>query len=520
MHSERTSLRQHGLSGWRAVERLFDSAFGSSLDPLRHLGAIGFLALWLLAASGVVLYILLDTSVAGAYRSIEALAHVPLGLGRLLRGVHRYAADAMVLAMGLHLLREWLHGHERGIRRFPWLTGVPLIGFVFVGAIGGFWINWDQLGQFSAIATAEWLDALPMLAAPLTRNFLADEAVNDRLFSLFIFVHIGVPLLLLFGLWFHIQRLTRAAVMPPRALAIGLTLTLAMLALAWPVTSHAPAALARVPEVLRLDWIVLFLHPLTYATSPAFVWALVGSGALLLFALPWLPQPARPATAVVDADNCNGCRRCFADCPYAAITMVPHPNQRVGRSLAVVDADLCVGCGICAGACPSSTPFRSAAQLVTGIDMPQLPVGDLRRRLQGALAASRAARPLVLFGCDHGASCSSVGDADVTPFSLLCTGQLPPSFVEYALRDGAAGVLVAACRQGGCEFRLGERWTAERLAGTREPHLRGSVTPARVELVFAGRGDDAVLRSGLDRLRRRVQPLAPEADLVGLLHHA
>ena len=105
---------------------------------------------------------------------------------------------------------------------------MPLIGFVFVGAIGGFWINWDQLGQFSAIATTEWLDALPLLAAPLTRNFLADEAVNDRLFSLFIFVHIGVPLLLLFGLWFHIQRLTRAAVMPPRALAIGLTLTLAM----------------------------------------------------------------------------------------------------------------------------------------------------------------------------------------------------------------------------------------------------------------------------------------------------
>jgi coenzyme F420-reducing hydrogenase delta subunit/ferredoxin len=200
--------------------------------------------------------------------------------------------------------------------------------------------------------------------------------------------------------------------------------------------------------------------------------------------------------------------------------MVPHPNQRVGRSLAVVDADLCVGCGICAGACPSSTPFRSAAQLVTGIDMPQRTVGELRRRLQAALAASPAARPLVLFGCDHGARCIDVGDADVTPMSLLCTGQLPPSFVEYALRDGAAGVLVAACREDGCEFRLGERWTAERLAGMREPHLRGSVLPARVELVFAGRGDDTILRSGLDRLRRRVQPLAPEADLANLLHHA
>jgi ferredoxin/coenzyme F420-reducing hydrogenase delta subunit len=520
MHRPTTSFRQAGLKGWRAVEGGLDGVFGSALNPLRHLGAIGFLAFWLLAASGVLLFIVFDTSVAGAWRSIEALSRWPLGLGRLLRGVHRYAADLLVLAMGAHLLREWLHGHARGFRRFHWLTGVPLIGFIFVGAIGGFWINWDALGQFSAIASLEWFDALPLMAAPLARNFLADGAVNDRLFSLFVFVHIGVPLLLLFGLWFHIQRITRAAVMPPRTLALGLAATLAALALVWPVTSHAPAALGRVPEVLRLDWILLFLHPLTYATSPAFVWALVGAGTLTLFALPFLPQPARAAVAVVDAANCNGCRRCFADCPYAAVTMVPHPNQRVGRTLAQVDPDLCAGCGICAGACPSSTPFRSAAQLVTGIDMPQLTVGRLRQQLQEQLAASRSARPLVVFGCDHGVRCSVPDGSDVSPFSLLCAGQLPPSFIEYALRDGAAGVLVAACREGGCEFRLGERWTAERLAGRREPHLRASVAAERLEVVFAGPGDEALLQGGLERLRRRVQPLPPDADLPNRLHHA
>jgi len=520
MHGQPTSLRQRGLSGWRAIERVFDAAFGPRNNPLRHLGAIGFLAFWWLAISGVILYIVLDTSVTGAYRSIEALEHVPLGMGRLLRGTHRYAADVLVVAMGLHLLREWLHGHERGFRRFAWLTGVPLIGFVFVSAIGGFWINWDQLGQFSAIATAEWLDALPLLATPLSRNFLAAGAVSDRLFSLFVFVHLGVPLLLLFGLWFHIQRITRAAVMPPRTLAVGLSLAMAALALIQPVSSHAPATLGQAPEVLRLDWILLFLHPLTYATSAGFVWAGVAGAALLLFALPFLPQPARPAVAVVDPANCNGCQRCFADCPYAAVTMVPHPNQRIGRLLAVVNGDLCAGCGICAGACPSSTPFRSAAQLVTGIDMPQRPVGELRQRLQAGLAASRAARPLVVFGCDHGARCTPLEGDDVNAFSLLCAGQLPPSFVEYALRDGAAGVLVAACREGGCEFRLGERWTVERLNGLREPHLRASVAAERLELVFAGPGDEAALAKALERLRQRVRSLPVEADLPTRLHHA
>ena len=505
------SARSWGLSGWRAVERRFDSAFGSARNPLRHLGAIGFLALWLLAGSGALLYILFDTSVAGAYESIERLAHLPFGAGRLLRGLHRYAADLLMLVMLLHVLREWLHGHERGVRRFHWLTGVPLVVFCFVSAIGGFWLNWDQLSQYSALATAEWLDALPLLVAPLARNFLSVHSVSDRLFSLFIFVHVGVPLLFLFGIWFHIQRLTRASVMPPRSLALGVVGVLALLAVVQPVTSHPPAALDQVPSALQLDWLLLWLHPLTDVTSRGFTWLLVGGAMLLLMALPFLPQPARAAVAVVDPANCSGCQRCFVDCPYAAITMVPHPSQRVGRLLAQVDPDLCVGCGICAGACPSSTPFRGAQRLVTGIDMPQLPVDALRRHLRDGLGSASGAVPLAVFACDHGARGSSVESAGVTVHSLLCTGQLPPSFVEYALRDGAAGVVVATCSEGGCEFRLGQRWTAERLAGQREPHLRGHVPPERVELVFAGAGEEGRLRGAVQRLRQRVQAPSIEA---------
>jgi coenzyme F420-reducing hydrogenase delta subunit/ferredoxin len=505
----RNGPRSIGLSVWRCVERLGDRAFGSAGNPLRHLGAIGFFAFWLLAASGVVLYAVLDTSVAGAWRSIQALNDAPLALGVLLRGVHRFAADLMVLAMGAHLLREWLLRHERGVRRYAWLTGVPLIALVFAVAIGGFWLHWDRLGQYSAIATAEWVDALPFVSSAMARNFLAG-GVSDRLFSLFVFVHIGLPLLLVFGLWFHIQRLTRAAVRPPRAVVASLAAMLAVLALALPVASHAPAALERVPDALRLDWIVLFVHPLTEATSPAWVWALVGGGALLLFMLPFLPSRADASApaAVVDAANCNGCRRCFADCPYAAITMVTHPNQRIGRQLAVVDADLCVSCGICAGACPSSTPFRSTQRLVTGIDMPQRPIDALRQQLRESLAAARSPRPIVVFGCDHGAEVTRLAAADdVQTLSLLCAGQLPPSFVEYALRDGAAGVVVAACREGGCEFRFGERWTAERLAGAREPHLRASVERERIQLVYTGRGDEDALAQAVDRLRSVVTPL-------------
>ncbi|WP_298828322.1 hydrogenase iron-sulfur subunit [uncultured Piscinibacter sp.] len=509
-------MRETLRTGWVRLEHGFDTAFGSALNPLRHLGALGFLMFWLLAVSGIYLYAALDTSAEGAWRSIDALSREQWYLGGVLRSLHRYAADAFVLLMLAHLLREWLFGHWSGFRRFSWLTGVPLLLFAFVSAVGGFWLNWDQLGQFSAIATAEWLDALPIFATPLTRNFLHATAVSDRLFSLFVFIHLGVPLLLVFGLWFHIQRISRAAVFPPRALAAGSLGMLIALAVAQPVMSHAPADLGVVPGALAYDWLLLAVHPLVDATSAGTVWLLTIAALALLFALPFLPQRAAPVPiAVVDPANCNGCRRCFDDCPYAAVTMVPHPNKRVGRQLAQVNADLCASCGICVGACPSSTPFRSAAELVTGIDMPSAPIGALRQDLQRALATSDGAQTIVVFGCDRGAHVATLAGPDVAPFSLMCTGMLPPSFVEYALRDGAAAVLVAGCREGGCEFRLGQRWTEARLAGTREPHLRASVPRDRWTTAWCDAGDEGELRAALDRLRAHMRP----ATLTGRPSH-
>jgi len=153
--------------------------------------------------------------------------------------------------------------------------------------------------------------------------------------------------------------------------------------------------------------------------------------------------------------------------------------------------------------------------------MPQLTIGTLRTRLRAALESNgMAERPIVVVGCDHGASVEALEATDVRAFSLLCTGQLPPSFVEYALRDGAAGVLVTACREGACEFRFGTRWTEQRLAGTREPHLRASVERDRVAFAQTGRGDEGALGDALDRLRARIAALPlPQTEPPRALHH-
>lgn len=511
----------HAPRAWRRLERRFDAAFGARCNPVRQLGTLAFLALWLLAVSGTWLYVELDTSASGAYHSIQQLSDAPWSAGGLMRSLHRYAADALVLFAGLHLLRETLFGRWRGVHRFSWFTGVAVLPLLAAGAIGGFWLNWDALGRFSAVATAELLDALPLLAGQLSRNFLYAASVSDRLFSLFVFVHLGVSLLLLLGLWCHLQRLPRAAVFPPARLTAGTLAALALLAVLVPVTSQGPGELARVPVALSLDWLLLFVHPLMYATSAGFTWVLLLGLLGTLLALPLLPAgllhargaAARAPVAVVDPSNCNGCRRCVADCPYGAITMVAHPTGRAGGALARVDAARCAGCGICAGACPSATPFRGTDDLLSGIDMPQLGVGALRRRLQQGLAIAPSARPVVVFGCAQGADVAAIAGPDVVTLVLICAGQLAPSFVEYALRDGAGHVVVVSCPATGCAFRHGARWTAERLSGRREPHLRASVPRRRVHHLEVDAGEETALAVAVAALRD--QPLETGAPAAG-----
>jgi coenzyme F420-reducing hydrogenase delta subunit/NAD-dependent dihydropyrimidine dehydrogenase PreA subunit len=218
---------------------------------------------------------------------------------------------------------------------------------------------------------------------------------------------------------------------------------------------------------------------------------------------------------VVDPDHCNGCTRCLADCPYAAITMAPHPDGR-GR-IAVVANDLCAGCGICAGACPSSTPFRSGERLATGIDLPQAPVDELREAMERMLGRARAAgeAPIVVFGCRHGARGLSGARTPVIELNLQCAGMLPPTFVEFALRGGAAGVMVAPCPPDDCEFRSGAQWVFDRIEGQREPRLRAAVERRRVRVMAAAREEGSRLAQAVDTFAAELARASSEPAAAG-----
>ena len=283
----------------RAIERRADRIFGADANPLRQLGALAVLMLWIVLVSGVYLYIVFEPSAVGAHASIADLSRDQPWGGGLLRSLHRYSADAFALFTALHIAREWTLGRYAGFRWFSWVSGVPLLWLALGSGLVGYWLAADTRAMFVASGIAEWVGWLPGFGAALMRDLITEETLSDRLFSLLVFMHIALALLILAGLWVHLKRIARPFTQPQRRLAIGLGATLLGLSVALPALSTAPAAFARVPLPVAVDWFYFGLFPLMYATSPGTLWALAGVATVVLVS---------SAVDVTDAPSCAGGR--------------------------------------------------------------------------------------------------------------------------------------------------------------------------------------------------------------------
>ncbi len=488
-----------------ALESWFNLSFGNDWNPLYHLGTLSFFLFWVILVSGIYLFIPFHGSLDGAYASVEYMTHEQWYAAGIMRSLHRYASDAVVVTILLHLFKEFASGRYRGFRWFSWVTGVPSLWMVVTLGITGYWLVWDELAQYVAVGSARLMDALPIFSGAMTRNFVSG-GMTDRFFILIEFLHLlGQPLLLLFMLWLHVKHLSNVNIHPPRGLAVGTLIALLVLALYKPALSHAPADLASVPRELHLDWYYLNVYPLLEYWPAGQVWILTLSITLLLMLLPWLPPKREGPKAVVDLDHCNGCGLCFDDCPFDAITLQPRTDGARFEHEVAVNPSLCGACGICAGSCPASNPFRMAREeLRTGIDMPQFSADEMRRRTREAIGEMHGEVRILVYGCEHGLDVTRLQRDDTRGIRLICSGMLPPTLVEYALKQGADGVMVVGCRQNDCYFRFGNRWLLARFAGTRKPALRGRAERNRIRVHGGAEPDRNDVARDLDDFRRRL----------------
>ena len=468
-------LHRRGLfrvaAAYQWIEVLLDRLVSVPLNPLYHTGTIAVFSLAVALVTGIYLFLFYRVGTEAAHRSIEEIMVQPWGVGALMRSLHRYSSDAAMLAAVLHGLKMFLNDRFWGPRWISWVSGLSLLGLVWVTSATGYWLVWDMQAQVLSVTVAKLLDVLPVFGEPLVRTFLDADRIQNFLFFLVLFIHVTIPLLLGAAYWLHIMRLSRARFMPERYVLWVTGAALLVASLLRPALSGPPADLGRLPGTIPIDWFYFFYFPLT-RLDPKWGWAILLIGGLAVVIVPWVLRGPAPARARVEDIACTGCTRCWKDCPYEAIVMVPRHDGTRYKQVAVVNPAKCVGCGICVGACDSA-----------GILLGEQPVSLLGQavtaRLRG-VAASAGGAPVLVYTCRLMRSLAGRLDRDgtltalpgVTVMGLPCVGTLHPDMITKTLEAGAGGVFVAGCVPEDCPFREGSRWLTERLTGQRLPALR------------------------------------------------
>ena len=493
-------------AAWRLLGRAdaaMNRLYGWRYNPLYHSGALVVALFLVLLVTGV--YLLFVYRLSAPYASVAAATAQPW-LGRWMRGLHRYASDAAVIAVLVHALRMFAQGRSWGPRTLAWVTGLILVFVTFVCGWTGFVMVWDVPAQVLAREGARLFDVLPIFSEPISRAFVGERPIPSAFFFLNLFAHIALPIGLGLLVWLHVSRVARAGLLPPRWLLWSVVALLFVLSLARPAPLGPAADLFRMPGRAPYDFFYVFWLPLSRALPPGVVWLLFFVVAAVLLVVPLWTRPATavaPPKSVVDESICTGCEQCYLDCPYEAIAMIPRPGGAIeGRSALVahVTPELCVSCGICSGSC---APM--------GVGPPGRTGRDQLSAVRAFIAAERpGSRDVVVIGCDRGAGVTrNVSRPGVRVWPVTCAGNLHSSVIEQVIRAGTGGVMVVACPPRDCWNREGPKWTEQRLFHEREAELQERVDRRRVRLVFAAARDRDLL-AGLEEFQAAIAALAAQ----------
>ncbi|MBM3179903.1 MAG: 4Fe-4S dicluster domain-containing protein [Chloroflexi bacterium] len=332
---------------WTKFEGLINRLTKSDFNPFYHLGTLTIFMLLVLIGTGVYLTAIYRPGLDVAYATVEKIdSH---WFGSLMRSVHRYASDAMILLIILHFLKMLLSGRYWGSRWLAWTSGWIMLATTWLVGTMGYWLVWDE--------RAQWMTEYMMntIAGTSGLTYVAANIVS-RTFSNFViilFLHVFLPLIGFLGIYIHGLRLSRAHWWSPRWVSIQAAIGLIVLSLIKPVTSAAPADLSRLVQSVPMDAYYLGFLPLLDAWGNLIFWGLAIFVGGTLFLLPWLAPSRDLGPAVISNPKCTGCTICYTECPFDAIRMVQRADDSGYQKLAIINNAQCTACGICVGACPA-----------------------------------------------------------------------------------------------------------------------------------------------------------------------
>jgi len=500
-YTERRLMRRLERT-WALIEGVVNRFTSSDFNPLYHLGTLTIFLLIILIATGVYLTVIYRPGADVAYATVERIDSN--WFGSLMRSMHRYASDGMIVLIILHFVKMLVSDKFWGQRWLAWTSGWIMLAMTWLVGTFGYWLVWDQRAQWMTEYMMETLGGTSGLTY-VAENIAAKTFSN---FVIILFLHVFFPLIGFLGIYIHGLRLSRARWWSPGWASIQALVGLVVLSLIKPVQSFAPADLSTLVESVPMDFLYLGLLPLVDVFGNVIFWGLTILITGNLFLLPWLASGSDGGPAVVTDPKCTGCVLCYVECPYDAIRMVPRDDDSGYQKLAVINAAQCTACGICVGACPVD-----AIDLKDGYNGNQLfnaVRGALHREVkdgqpvtvvfasQRAKALGGLPMELNVTGGNGRVGMASWGESDparVITAIVPSVGAVNIEWIKSLLNgEGARDVVIVSHPYDDSMNREDAHWILNRL------HLRPALVTAGLHWFEATPGDADAVRRFLDDL--------------------
>ncbi len=173
------------------------------------LGGLSLLLIAILAGTGVLLMFAYTPSPDQAYSDMLALQS-EVWYGQLLRNLHHWSGNLLVVVAFLHLLRVFFTGGFRTPREFNWVLGVAMLLLVVAANFTGYLLPWDQLAYWAVTVGSSLMSYVPLVGEPLRNFLLGGPEVSGATLTNFYGLHVAIiPLTLLGIASFHIWRVRK-----------------------------------------------------------------------------------------------------------------------------------------------------------------------------------------------------------------------------------------------------------------------------------------------------------------------
>jgi len=232
------------------------------------LGGLALLLVALLSLTGVMLMFVYTPSPETAYRDMLNL-QTEVWFGQLIRNLHHWSGNLLVIVAFLHLLRVFFTGGFKTPREFNWILGIGLLLLVVGANFTGYLLPWDQLAYWAVTVGSSLLSYVPLIGEPLRTFLLGGPEVGAATLTNFYGLHVAIiPITLMGIVSFHIWRVRKDSLSIPHKLD----------------GSVDGSAGPQIEKVTTLPHLV----------SREFVFALVMTGAILLWSV-WVNAPLEAA---------------------------------------------------------------------------------------------------------------------------------------------------------------------------------------------------------------------------------